>query len=247
VSSDFLIVIPARMGSRRLPGKPLRKLLGKTLIEWVFDAARKITDNVVVATDSDDIASVIRRAGGEAVITSSDHPSGTDRVAEAVKLVGGEFDYIVNVQGDEPFVEAEHLFPVVERLRGGDRFSTVATKFSSFEDVKNPANVKVVLDRKGYALYFSRSRIPFDRDGFSSPDNYLRHIGIYGFRKDALFEFVSWDVGFLEKTEKLEQLRILEHGEKIAVSIVKNLGVGVDTEEDIKIAEKLLKERLNGC
>ncbi|SNR78455.1 3-deoxy-manno-octulosonate cytidylyltransferase [Desulfurobacterium atlanticum] len=245
--SDCLIVIPARIGSKRLPGKPLRKLLGKTLIEWVFEAAKKVTDNVVVATDSDDVVSVVKKAGGEAVITSSFHQSGTDRVAEAVRLIGQEFEYVVNIQGDEPFVEEEHLFPVVKRLKEGDRFSTIAAKFSSFEDVENPANVKVVLDRDGYAIYFSRSIIPFDRDGFLSADNYLKHIGIYGFRKDALFEFVSWNVGFLERVEKLEQLRILEHGEKIAVSVVEKFGIGVDTEEDLKKAEKLLRERLNGC
>ncbi|WP_456437776.1 3-deoxy-manno-octulosonate cytidylyltransferase [Desulfurobacterium sp.] len=247
MSSDFLIVIPARLGSTRLPEKPLRLLCGRPLIEWVYRAVSAFCANVLVATDSKRVAQVVRRVGGEAVLTPSDLPSGTDRVAEAVRISGSDFKYIVNVQGDEPFVKAEHVLPVVERLRAGDRFATVAVPFSSFEEINKPSNVKVVRDREGYGVYFSRSPIPYDRDGNLLPKDYLKHVGIYGFRKDALFDFVSWNEGFLEKAERLEQLRILEHGDRIYVCTVEHYGMGVDTEEDLLKAEKLLKEKFDGC
>ncbi|WP_457567406.1 3-deoxy-manno-octulosonate cytidylyltransferase [Desulfurobacterium sp.] len=247
MSSEFLVVIPARLGSKRLPEKPLRRLCGKTLIEWVYEAVSRFCDNVLVATDSEKVVEVVKRAGGEAVLTPSELPSGTDRVAEAVKIAGSNFEYIVNVQGDEPFVEPEHILPVVDRLMKGDRFATVAVPFSSFDEINKPSRVKVVRDGDGYGIYFSRSVIPYDRDGNLSPEDYFRHVGIYGFRKDALFDFVSWREGFLEKAERLEQLRILEHGERIYVCIAGHYGIGVDTEEDLVKAEKLLKEKLNGC
>jgi len=247
LSEDFLIVIPARIGSKRIVQKPLRKIYDKPLIGWVYEAARKITKNVIVATDSEEIVRVVEKLGGMAVITSRELPSGTDRVAEAVKRCGFNFRYIVNIQGDEPFVDESHVFPVVERLRKGDKFATVAVKFASADEVLDSNNVKVVLDKFGYALYFSRYPIPYNRYGVMESSDYFKHLGIYGFEKESLFRFVSWDVGFLEKAEKLEQLRILEYGEKIAVSIVSTYGFGIDTEEDLKKAEKLLKERFNGC
>ncbi|WP_456397665.1 3-deoxy-manno-octulosonate cytidylyltransferase [Desulfurobacterium sp.] len=247
MSSDFLVVIPARLGSMRLPEKPLRLLNGKPLIEWVYRAVSSFCNNVIVATDSERVLRVVEDAGGRAVLTPSELPSGTDRVAEAVRRSGLKFEYIVNVQGDEPFVKAEHVLPIVERLKKGDRFVTVAVPFYSSEEIGKPSNVKVVRDREGYGMYFSRSPIPFDRDGNLLPKDYLKHVGIYGFKKDALFDFVSWKEGFLEKVEKLEQLRILEHGEKIYVCVVKHYGMGVDTEEDLVKAEKLLKEKFDGC
>jgi 3-deoxy-manno-octulosonate cytidylyltransferase (CMP-KDO synthetase) len=236
---DFLIAIPARIRSSRLPEKPLKELCGKPLIVWVVEACRRITDNVLVATDSKKVASVVRGCGVEAVLTPSELPSGTDRIWEAVKNL--DVNYIVNVQGDEPFVKPEHVLPIVEALKSGEEYATVATPFKSLEEVQNPNNVKVIRDKNGHAIYFSRSVIPFVRDGELPPSNYLKHIGIYGYTKEALRRFVSWPEGFLERAEKLEQLRILENGYKIHVSVVESSLVGIDTYEDLKKAEKILK------
>ena len=236
---DFLIAIPARIRSTRLPEKPLRELCGKPLIVWVVEACRRVTDNVLVATDSERVARVVRECGVEAVLTPPELPSGTERVWEAVKEL--DVDYIVNVQGDEPFVKPEHVLPIVEALKKGEEYATVATPFRSFDELQDPNNVKVVRDRKGHAIYFSRSVIPFVRDGNLSPGNYLKHVGVYGYTKEALKRFVGWPQGFLERAEKLEQLRILENGYKIHVSVVENSPLGIDTYEDLKKAEKVLK------
>ncbi len=236
---EFLIAIPARVGSKRLPRKPLRTLGDKPLIIWTLEACLRITDNVLVATDSEEVASVVEKAGGRAVMTPSDLPSGTDRVYAAVKNLN--FDIVINVQGDEPFVKEEHILPIVESIKSGNEYATVAVPFSSPEKVRNPSNVKVVTDKEGYALYFSRSVIPFLREEVFSPSFYLKHIGIYGYTLDSLSRFVSWEEGILEKAEKLEQLRILENGYRIHVSIVKSEPLGIDTEEDLKAAEELIK------
>ncbi|MEO2069486.1 MAG: 3-deoxy-manno-octulosonate cytidylyltransferase [Desulfurobacteriaceae bacterium] len=237
---DFLIAIPARISSTRLPEKPLRTLKGKPLIGWVVEACLKITKNVLVATDDEKIKEVAENFGAKAVLTSKNHKSGTDRIFEAVKDL--PFKYIVNVQGDEPFVKSFHVLSIVDALERGEQFATIATHFSLEEEVKDPNNVKVVIDRNSYAIYFSRSVIPFPRDGKLTVSNYLKHVGIYGYTKEALEKFVSWDEGFLEKIEKLEQLRIIENGCKIKVSIVEEPTFGIDTEEDLKKAlEKLEK------
>ncbi len=236
---DFLIAIPARIGSKRLPRKPLRKLAGKPLILWTLEACLRITENVVVATDDEEVAAVVKEAGGMAVITSSDLPSGTDRVYAAVKNLG--FDIVINVQGDEPFVRKEHVLPVVESVRSGNEYATVAVPFSNFEKVEDPSNVKVVTDNMNYALYFSRSVIPFFREGAESPSLYLKHIGIYGYTLDSLSRFVSWEEGRLERTERLEQLRILENGYRIHVSVVESEPFGIDTERDLEVAEEMIR------
>lgn len=236
---DLIVVIPARMGSTRLPGKPLRELSGKPLIAWVVEAVKKVVPNVAVATDSEEVVEVSERAGAKGILTPSELPSGTDRVYHAAKNL--PFKYIINVQGDEPFIKREHIVPVYEGLKRGYKFTTVATPFKKAKEVKDPSKVKVVLDKEGRALYFSRSLIPFTRDGEIKPENYLKHIGIYGFTKESLKEFVSWETGKLEKLEKLEQLRILENGGEIFVSVVEHDSFGVDTEEDLKLAEKLVK------
>ena len=236
---DLVVVIPARLGSTRLPGKPLRELYGKPLIAWVVEAVKKVVPNVVVATDSQRVIEVAEELGARGVMTPSDLPSGTDRVYHAAKDL--PFKYVVNVQGDEPFIEREHIVSVYEGLKRGYSFTTAATPFRSEEEVKDPSKVKVVLDKRGRALYFSRSPIPFVREGKVRPETYLKHIGIYGFTKEALKRFVSWEEGRLEKLEKLEQLRILENGEEIFVSVVEKDSFGVDTEEDLKLAEKMVK------
>jgi len=236
---EFTIVIPARIGSKRLKRKPLVNLLGKPLILWVLESARKITDSVIVATDSEEVKEIVERAGGAAIITPSDLPSGTDRVYRAVQEI--EAELIVNLQGDEPFVKEEHVFPIVRALLKGEEYATVATLLKDIEELHDPSKVKVVVDNSSHALYFSRSPIPYFRDGEPNLSMCLKHIGIYGYTRQSLEQFVKWPVGKLEKAEKLEQLRILENGRKIHVSVVKEGTFGIDTEEDLKLAEKMLK------
>ena len=236
---DLVVVIPARMGSTRLPGKPLRELCGKPLIARVVEAVKRVVPNVVVATDSEEVARVSEKAGAKGILTPAELPSGTDRVYHAARNLS--FRYVINVQGDEPFIKREHIVSVYEGLKRGYRFTTAATPFRNLKDVKDSSKVKVVLNREGRALYFSRSPIPFSRDGEIKPENYLKHIGIYGFTKESLERFVSWKEGRLERIEKLEQLRILENGEEIYVSVVEHDSFGVDTEEDLKLAEKMVK------
>jgi len=237
---DLLVVIPARIGSKRLPKKPLAKILGKPLISLTVKAVKRFTSKVLVATDSQEVAKVAKEAGADVRLTPSELPSGTDRVYHAVKEL--PYRFIINVQGDEPFVEKEHLEKIYLSLKKGDRFATLATPFKESSEVENPARVKVVIDKEGYALYFSRSPIPYFRDESPKPEKYLKHLGIYGYTKEALKDFVSWPVGELEEIEKLEQLRILENGEKIKVCIVEKELFGIDTEEDLKRAEKILRE-----
>ena len=236
---DAVVVIPARLGSTRLPKKPLIPLAGVPLIVRTVRAVKEFAPNVVVATDSPEVKELARKEGVEAVLTPSELPSGTDRVYQASREL--PYPFIINVQGDEPFVRAEHVLPVYRALKEGSSFSTVATPFKSLQEVENPNRVKVVVDKEFNALYFSRSPIPFIRDGEAEPEYYLKHIGIYGFQKEALEKFVSWPVGKLERLEKLEQLRILENGYKIRVAVVESEPLGIDTEEDLKRAEKLLK------
>ena len=209
---------------------------GIPLIVRVFRAARKITDNVIVATDSPEVMDLIELEGGRAFLTPSELPSGTDRIAQVVKNL--DVDYIVNVQGDEPFVSGKHVFPVVESLRKGNEFSTVAVRICDEKEVNDPNVVKVVMDENRYALYFSRSPIPYVREG---EGYFFKHIGIYGFTKRSLLEFVSWKQGKLEKLEGLEQLRILEHGKRIYVNVVSEYCIGIDTLEDLKRVEELLR------
>lgn len=236
---NFIIVIPARLRSTRLPGKPLKRLGSKPLIGWVVESCLKITKNVLVATDDKRVKMVVEKFGAKAIITSSEHPSGTDRVFEAVK--NSKFKYIVNVQGDEPFVKPIHVLPIVEALRRGEIYATVAVRFKRKEDVINTNNVKVILDRDFHAIYFSRSVIPHPRNGRIEAENYLKHIGIYGYTKESLQRFVSWKEGFLEKVEKLEQLRIIENGCKIHVSITSKDTLGIDTEEDFRMASEKIE------
>ncbi len=238
---SFAIVIPARLSSRRLPKKPLQPLCGKPLIRWVCESALKVTDCVVLATDSEEIAKAVEGLNVRVILTPAELPSGTDRVAYAVKEAKLSQRWIINLQGDEPFVEKKHVFPIFEKLKDGEQFVTLAVPFKERSEVTNPNRVKVVLNRQGYALYFSRSVIPFDRDKDLSASFYLKHIGIYGFEKEALFEFVNWPQTPLEKAEKLEQLRILEMGRRIFVCIADSYTHGVDTKEDLLKAEQILR------
>ncbi len=234
------IVIPARYGSTRLPGKPLLKSTGKYLIQHVYEQAcqAKQASEVIVATDDSRIVAAVKSFGGRVVVTRRDHPSGTDRVAEVAR--GLDVDIVVNLQGDEPLIDPAALDRLPELLiQDRDaQLATLAAPLQSLDEYRNPNVVKVVCDRQGRALYFSRSPIPMTRDG--EPDLtlnsqlFLQHLGLYAYRRQALLELAALPPAPLEQAEKLEQLRVLAMGWKIQVGIVAHSGCGVDTLEDYR-------------
>ena len=232
-------IIPARYGSTRLPGKALLDIGGKSLIQRVYERAREATlvERVIVATDDPRIAKAVEAFGGEAVMTSPEHRSGTDRVAEAAHLTGGEI--IVNVQGDEPFIPTAVIDGVIERILDDAEIvcSTAATPIRDETVWRDPNAVKVVLDLWERALYFSRSPLPFYRDG-GFEGAYL-HAGIYCFRRDFLMRYASLEQTPMERAEKLEQLRILEHGFRIGVVVTDHSAFGVDTPSDLEAARRM--------
>lgn len=243
-------IIPARYHSTRLPAKPLQKLGGKSIIEWVYGAVKAVVEDVVVATDDVRIAAEVERFGGCAIMTSEAHRSGTDRCAEALTKMGGDYDIVVNVQGDEPFIRREHIEALIACFNNPEtEIATLAKPMTSAEDmtdIHNPNSVKVVTDLRGRALYFSRAAIPFQRDveqsEWSKHHTYLKHIGIYAFRAQTLRDVTSLDTSSLEQTEKLEQLRWLEHGYYISVAKTPYATMGIDTPEDLQRAEEMLKK-----
>lgn len=232
-----LLVLPARYGSTRFPGKPLVSIKGKPLIQWVWERASrsKLAQRTVVATDDSRIAEVVRRFGGEVVMTRADHPSGTDRMAEVARKI--KADIYVNVQGDEPTIQATEIDRLI---RGLGRFpiATLAHAIETERERKNPHVVKVVAAPDGRALYFSRSPIPYPRQTGSGLG--WRHIGIYAYRAAALRQFVRWKPSPLEVTESLEQLRALENGLEIRVIPTKMRCQGVDTPADLRHIASLL-------
>ena len=239
--SKAAIIIPARWASTRLPGKPLLPLAGKPLVQHVWERCLKVrnVDHVIVATDEMRIAETAFAFGAEVAMTSPKHPSGTDRIAEVAKKLTG-IDIIVNVQGDEPFIDPKLPQKLIDVLRKEKdlAMSTAACPLSD-DELENPNCVKVVADLNGNALYFSRAPIPCDRDGDALPAR-MRHLGIYGYRRKFLLDFVKWKQTPLEKSEKLEQLRALEHGAKIRVIKTTPTGPGIDTPDDAIAAEKFL-------
>lgn len=241
-------IIPSRYGSSRFPGKPLALICGKPLVTWVVEAVRKAKslDDVIVATDDARIAATVENYGGRAVMTPSELPSGTDRIACAA----GDFaddDILVNIQGDEPLIDPKLIEDLVAKLKASDRYNmaTAVTPIKTAQDFAAKTVVKVVLDRDDGALYFSRAPIPCDRD--REPDFstslYVRHLGIYAYRGGFLKRYITEPPCALEKTEKLEQLRALWMGAKIAVVRTNDEGVGVDTPEDAERVAKILAER----
>lgn len=243
-------VIPARLASARLPRKPLHILAGRPLIEWVWRGVvdTGLLDEVVIATDSGEVAAAARSFGARVEITSPEHPSGTDRIAEVVQRDGfRDYATVLNIQGDEPFLTACHLEPPVTLARdGGWDVGTAATPIHEPEELADSAAVKVVMADDARALYFSRAAIPFMRDRAPAPADfaagvYLRHIGIYAYRRDALLEWVRLPQGRLEKIEQLEQLRALAAGLRIGVAIVEPVERGVDTPADAIRAEARLR------
>lgn len=233
-----IAVIPARLESQRLPRKMLREIAGRPLAVWVYQAVRKspLLDDVIIATDSNEILEACRKHSCNARMTSTKHRSGTERVHEVSQSVVA--DVYINVQGDEPMIRAAHIEKLVALMRNPDiPVGTLKTPAAA-EDIANPNAVKVVADANGRALYFSRSTIPFDRDG--SHPAYFKHLGIYAYRKPALDKFMSLPESSLEHAERLEQLRFLENGIPIYIAETQYDSVGVDTEEDFVRVEKIL-------
>jgi len=247
-------IIPSRFGSSRFPGKPLALIAGKPLVAWVVEAVGRARgfDEVLVATDDERIVRAVEEHGGKAVMTPSDLPSGTDRIACAARTyLGGDFaddDILVNVQGDEPLIDPALVEELAEKLKSDARWSmaTAVTPLRSATDLAAKSVVKVVLDRDGGAMYFSRAPIPCDRDGEAdlSSGLYVRHLGIYAYRGEFLKRYIAEPPCPLERTEKLEQLRALWIGARIAVVTTGDEGVGVDTPEDAVRVGKLLEARM---
>lgn len=238
----YIGIIPARYASTRFPGKPLALIQGKPMIQRVYEQASKVLQMVYVATDDERIFTAVKEFGGKVIMTSASHTSGTDRCAEAVLLaereLGEQFDVVLNIQGDEPFIEPRQISLLMECFeKPGTQIATLVKKATLPAEVFNPNRPKVVLGLSGEALYFSRSPIPFARgaendDWLSSAEYYL-HIGLYAFRKDVLLEVTRLPQSALEKAESLEQLRWLEHGFHIAVRTTTYDSFGIDTPEDL--------------
>ncbi len=237
------VFIPARLGSTRLPGKPLIDLCGKPLIQWVFEGCRSsnTASDIFIATDSSEIKRVAEDFGATVVMTSEHHKSGTDRIAEACEIVGcKEDDLIVNVQGDEPMVTGELIDILVRDLMENPEadMATLAYPSANITELMDPNIVKVVLNKMSYALYFSRSPIPFIRNSENGKVTFWKHMGFYGYRYEFLKTFVKLPIGKLENAEKLEQLRALENGFIIHVKEAPFDTLSIDTKEDL---EKILK------
>src|SRR5690554_3639801 len=243
---EFIVIIPARFQSSRFPGKPLVRLGGKPMIQWVCENAAQVLEHVWVATDDERIMQAVEAFGGNAVLTSSAHQSGTDRCAEAAEKLKKNisFDVVINIQGDEPFVQAEQLKQLMSCFDNKTEIATLVKKIESNEELFNPNRPKVVLDEQHNALYFSRSPIPYVRDVEKA--NWLRnntfwaHIGMYAYRKDILQQITQLNPGKLEQTEALEQLRWLGNGYRIKTAVTRFQGIGIDTPEDLMAAEAWL-------
>ena len=240
-----IAVIPSRFGSKRFNGKPLAPIAGKPMIQRVYEQAvrAKNIDRVIVATDDDRILKLVEGFGGEAVMTSDDLRSGTDRVAETANLLNlGPDEIIVNIQGDQPLFDSVCLDQLVEPFRADPelKMSTLAVKIKEDSAASDPGNVKVIFDRNGFALYFSRSQIPFVRDEGTAVDFY-KHLGFYAYKKSFLDTISALPHSTLETVEKLEQLRVLEYGYRIKVVITEHDSPSVDRPEDIPPIEKRIR------
>ena len=234
-------IIPSRYASTRLPGKPLRMIAGQTLIHRVYNRAilAKSPDIVVVATDHRDIAEEVENFGGRVVMTAVNHPTGTDRLAEVAEQLA-DYDIIVNVQGDEPFIDPDVIDRLAKMLIEHENLDMVtAAAPLKKEEYQDASAVKVVVNQKGEALYFSRALIPYPREGFAMPP--LKHIGVYAYRRSFLLTYAKMEQTPLEKTESLEQLRALETGHKIGVIRIETEDIGIDTEEDLKKANEFFE------
>lgn len=239
----IIAVIPARYASTRFPAKLMQDLGGKTVILRTYEAAKKsnIFDDVFVVTDSDLIYDEIVSNGGKAIRSIKEHESGSDRIAEAVENL--DVDIVVNVQGDEPFINTVALEKLIAIFKNDTEkkvdLASLMCEITEEDEINNPNNVKVVVDQNGFALYFSRSVIPYPREK-NVGVRYMQHIGIYAFRKQALLDFYNLPMKSLEASEKLEQLRYLEFGKRIKMVETTNMGIGIDTLEDLEKARRML-------
>ena len=238
-----IAVIPARYASTRFPAKLMQDLGGKTVITRTYEAAvnTNLFDDIFVVTDSDLIFNEIVSQGGKAIMSSKEHESGSDRIAEAVTNL--DVDIVINIQGDEPFIDKDSLAKLIQVYKNDSKgevdLASLMREITAIQDIENPNNVKVVVDQNGFALYFSRSVIPYPRE-INVGVRYMQHIGIYAFRKQALMDFYSLPMKSLEASEKLEQLRYLEFGKRIKMVETTHIGIGIDTPEDLEKARRLL-------
>ena len=239
------IIIPARYGSSRLEGKPLLKVCEKPVIQWVYEKAQqaKLADMIIVATDDERIFNAVKAFGGEVEMTSVNHKCGSDRIREVAER-HPEIAYIVNLQGDEPLIKPESIDAVARNVQEDDKadISTLIRVLTDEEEINNPNLVKCVVDNNGYALYFSRSKIPYERN--KNVATFYGHLGIYGYKRDALMKMTSLPQTPLEKTESLEQLRAIENGMKIKISVVDFVPVGIDTAEDLEKFKQIVAQKL---
>ena len=250
MEKQIAIIIPARYGSSRLEGKPLLKANNKPIIQWVWEKAKNcpLVDRVIVATDDDRIFNACKEFGAEVEMTSTEHKSGSDRIAEVAKR-HPEIGYIINLQGDEPLIEQENIELVIKGVLYDEQadISTLIRKIDDVDEINNPNLVKCVFDVNNYAMYFSRSKIPFERGANENNSqgkwNFYGHLGIYGFKRDALFKMTSLEQAPYEMAESLEQLRALQNGMKIKVSIVNNVPVGIDTLEDFEKFKLMVEKK----
>lgn len=244
----FIAIIPARYASTRFPGKPLALLGGLPVIQRVYEQAISVLPEAYVATDDERIFQCVEAFGGRAVMTRTDHKSGTDRIQEAVEHIGTDADVIINIQGDEPFVQASQLQTLMQLFDDTTtQIGTLGKRFESMEAVQNPNSPKIVCDQRGFALYFSRSVIPFVR-GKETAEwlkhyPFLKHLGLYAYRREVLREVTQLPQSPLEQAESLEQLRWLENGYRIRIGLTDVETVGIDTPEDLTRAEAFLAAR----
>lgn len=245
----FIGIIPARYASTRFPGKPLALLGGKPVIQHVYEKVAAVLEAAYVATDDERIYDIVKSFGGQVVMTRTDHKSGTDRIEEAIEKIGGEWDVVVNVQGDEPFVAKSQLDTICHCFDDPTtQIATLGKPFESMEAVQNPNSPKIVVDNMGFAMYFSRSVIPYVRgkemSSWLTHYPFLKHLGIYAYRKDVLRQVTQLPQSSLEIAESLEQLRWLQNGFKIKVGTTDVETVGIDTPQDLERAEEFLKAQL---
>ena len=237
MKKETAIIIPARYGSSRLEGKPLLKADNKPIIQWVWEKAGKcpLADRVIVATDDERIYNACRDFGAEAEMTSAEHKSGSDRIAEVARR-HPEISYIINLQGDEPLIEQSNIELVIKGVKEDENadVSTLVREIKDEAEVNNPNLVKCVFDINHYAMYFSRSKIPYERNPNNGEWKFYGHLGIYGYKREALFKMTKLPQSSYEKAESLEQLRALQNGMKIKVAVVDNIPVGIDTIEDFE-------------
>lgn len=238
------IIIPARYGSSRLEGKPLLKANNKPIIQWVWEKAKScpMVDRVIVATDDDRIFNACKEFGAEVEMTSTEHKSGSDRIAEVAER-HPEIGYIINLQGDEPLIEQANIELVIKGVKedANADISTLVREIKDADEVNNPNLVKCVFDFNNYAMYFSRSKIPYERAENNGSWKFYGHLGIYGYKREALFKMTKLPQAPYEMAEKLEQLRALQNGMKIKVAVVDNVPVGIDTAEDFEKFKRMVE------